>query len=421
MVAVTTAVAVATGAVGWLIGAQVRSPADAAAAHRPPPASLVTVAVEKRALTATVTAQGTVAYGAPQPITLTGSVAAGEDEAAAAPLITKAPTAGRTLREGDVLLEVSGRPVFVFTGTVPMYRTLTRGSTGDDVRQLRRALRRLLPHRGLSRSGALDGSALQAVSAWYERSGYQATQPSSERRAELSRLRQAVTAVPRGDGPALAAAKAELAAAEKTYGITIASGEILFLPKLPVRLTKVTAKAGSPGTGAIGSVSDPRLVVNSDVAKEDAELLKPGMPASMEAGTGDSFAGTLNAIGLAAASAAQAPADGDAAQGGDDSRPPDGTPIRLTPKEPKKLADLAGQALKITIKVGGTDGAVLSVPSAAVYTSSAGQALVSLEDGAGAVRDVPVTTGLTTDGYVEITPADASALRAGDRVVVGVR
>jgi hypothetical protein len=377
--------------------------------------------VERRTLTATVTAQGTVTYGVPQPIALTGSVAAADGDAGPAPLITKAPTAGRTLHEGDVLLEVSGRPVFVLAGKVPMYRTLTRGSKGDDVHQLRAALRRLLPDRGVTRSGPLDGSALRAVAAWYERSGYQATQPSPERRAELSRLKQAVTAAKPGGGPALAAAKAELAAVEQTYGITIASGEVLFLPKLPVRLTSVTARAGSPGTGAIGTVADPGLVVDSDVAKEDAELLKAGMPATMEAGTGDTFAGTLSAIGAAAAPAAPAPAAAGDKQDDTEAAPAGGTPIRLTPKQPKKLAPLAGQALKITIQVGGTGHAVLSVPVAAVYTASDGRTLLSVQDGAGAVRDVPVKTGLTTGGYVEIRPADADALRAGDRVVVGTR
>lgn len=421
MVAVTTTVAVATGAVGWLVGAQVRSPADAAAAHRPPPASLVTVAVEQRTLTATVTAQGTVTYGVPQPITLTGSVAVADDEAAPTSLITKAPTAGRTLREGDVLLEVSGRPVFVLQGKVPMYRTLTRGSKGDDAAQLRAALRRLLPDRAVSRSGALDGPALRAVAAWYERRGYQATQPSAERRAELTRLEQAVTAARPGGGLPLATARAELAAAQRTYGITIASGEILFLPQLPVRLTTVTAKAGGPGTGAIGTVADPGLVIDSDVAEEDAELLKPGLPATMEAGSGDTFAGTLRAIGAAAAPAAPAPAGGDREDDAGESDGPNGTPIRLTPKDPKKLARLAGQAVKITIKVGGTGHAVLSVPVAAVYTASDGQARVSVQDGTGAVRDVPIETGLTTGGYVEIKPAEKDLLRAGDRVVVGIR
>jgi hypothetical protein len=153
VVSATAVVAVVMGGAGWLIGAQVQSPADAAADHRAPPASLVTVPIEQRSLTATVTAQGTISYGAPRALTLSGSVAGDSDsdgESAAQQLVTKAPTAGRTLHEGDVLLEVSGRPVFVFTGSVPMYRTLVRGSTGDDVQQLRTAMRRLKPARHLA-------------------------------------------------------------------------------------------------------------------------------------------------------------------------------------------------------------------------------------------------------------------------------
>jgi hypothetical protein len=82
---------------------------------------------------------------------------------------------------------------------------------------------------------------------------------------------------------------------------------------------------------------------------------------------------------------------------------------------------LAGQAVKITIRVGGTGHAVLTVPVAAVYTASDGQARVSVQDGTGRIRDVPVETGLTTGGSVEITPAGTDAVQAGDRVVVGLR
>ncbi|WP_199512094.1 hypothetical protein [Nucisporomicrobium flavum] len=423
VVAVTTAVALAAGAAGWLVGARVRSPADAAAAHRPPPASLITVAVERRTLTATVTAQGTVAYGAPQPLTLTGSVAAAEDGTVAAPLVTKAPAAGRTLREGDVLLEVSGRPVFVFKGSVPMYRILRRGSSGDDVQQLRAALRRLLPGRGVARSGPLDGRALDAVARWYDKRGYEAVGPSREQRAEVRRLEEAVRSA---TGPALADAKAELADVRRTYGISIAGGEVLFLPRLPVRLTTVTVKAGGAASGVIGTVSDPALVVNGDVATDDADLVRTGMPATLEHSSGATFPATLSAMGAGAVPAAGASADGTPAAGdegaeGSQEAAAAGTPIRLRPRNPAKLKALAGQSVKITIKVGGTGHAVLAVPVAAVYTASDGQARVSVQDGAGKVRDVPVEAGLTTGGYVQVTPGGAETLTAGDRVVVGNR
>lgn len=417
VVAVTTAVAVATGAAGWLVGARVRSPADAAAAHRPPAASLITVAVERRTLTATVTAQGTVAYGAPQPLTLTGSVTPADDGTVAAALVTKAPVAGRTLREGDVLLEVSGRPVFVLKGKVPMYRSLTRGSTGDDVRQLRAALRRLLPGRAVARSGPLDGTALGAVASWYDKRGYEAAAPTREQRAELRRLEQAAESAA---GPAAADAKAELAEFRRTYGIRIAAGEVLFLPKLPVRLTAAKVKAGGEASGVIGTVADPTLVVDGDVATDDADLVRVGMAATMEHPSGGTFPATLSALGAAAAPPAAA-GSGDEPSGDGDQAPAAGTPIRLKPRNPAKLTRFAGQSLKITIKVGGTGHAVLSVPVAAVYTASDGRARVSVQEPAGAVRDVPVEAGLATGGYVQVTPAGADDLKAGDRVVVGSR
>jgi hypothetical protein len=80
-----------------------------------------------------------------------------------------------------VLLEVSGRPVFVLTGKVPMYRTLTRGSSGDDVDQLRSALRRLRPGSGLAATGVIKDSVLDAVRAWYTARGYQAQGPTADR------------------------------------------------------------------------------------------------------------------------------------------------------------------------------------------------------------------------------------------------
>ena len=397
VVAVTAAIAVAAGAAGWFAGARVRSPADAAAAHRPPPASLITVAVRERTLTATVNAQGTVAYGAPKPLTLTGSVATGGD-AAAAPIVTKAPVADRTLREGDVLLEVSGRPVLVLVGTVPMYRTLSRGSVGDDVRQVRAALRRLLPGRGVARSGAVDTSVLNALARWYGKRGYEITGPTAEQRAQLRQLE------------ADPAAAAELAEFRTTYGDSVPSGEILFLPRLPVRLTEVKVRPGAPASGVVGTVADPGLIVNGTVSPDDADLIKVGMRATLLHPAGDTFAATVSGMGAAVAAPREegAPEQEEA-----------GTPIRLEPKDEAKLRPLVGEAFKVSITVGGTGHKVLSVPVAAVYTASDGQARVTVQDQGGRIRDVPVEAGLSTGGFVQITPVEEDAVRAGSLVVVG--
>jgi hypothetical protein len=422
VVAGTTAIALAMGATGWLIGAQVQSPADAAASHRAPSASLVTVAVERRALTASVTAQGTVSYGAPRQVSLSGSVAGEDGQPSDTQLITKAPTAGHTLREGDVLLEVSGRPVFVFAGKVPMYRTVRRASSGDDVRQLRRAMRRLLPNRNLAATGPFNDRLSAAVQAWYVEKGYQATGPSTEQRTQLRQLQQAAEGGGTGSsdiggGRAVADAKADLAAFRKTYGVSVASGEILFLAKLPTRIDTVSVKAGAEGSGPIGTVADPRLVINGEVAEEDGDLLKKGMTATLSLDGEGSFGATLTGIGGAVSSKKTATADGD--EESEEGAEPTGTAIRLKPKNAKKLARYAGQAFKIVIKVGSTGKAVLAVPLAAVFTGADGNPRLTVQTAPGRTREVPIRTGLSTDGYVQVTAVKGSQLHAGDRAVVG--
>ncbi|BAL93168.1 hypothetical protein AMIS_79480 [Actinoplanes missouriensis 431] len=407
VVALTTAVALTAGAAGWFAATQVKSPADAAAFREPPVASLITVPVEKRTLTSTVTTQGSITYGKAQPITLTGTVAAGTGEAGPQ-LVTKTSAAGRTLREGDVLLEINGRPVFVLKGKVPMYRSLTKGAEGDDVRQVRAAMRRLLPGRGVAASGPLNESALSAIGAFYSKRGYAAAAPTTEQKAQLRLLERAVADTKEAGGQPLADAKADLAEFRRTYGISVPSGEILFLPKLPIRLTTVTAGAGTAPTGPVGTVADPALVVNATVSPEDAELLKPGMTATLN----DTAGGTLTAkvTGLGAAYAIKADDDQESSS--------TGVPLQLKPTDATKATALNGQSVQVRITVGDTGGDVLAVPVAAVFTASDGQSRVTVATETGQTRDVPVDPGLTADGNVQVRPRDGAQLSENDRVVV---
>jgi hypothetical protein len=170
---------------GWAVGTRLRSPADEAALRQPPKPSLVTSPVVRRKLTSTVTVSGTLAYGSPLPVFLAGVVGG----TAETQRVTRAPHPG-AIREGSVLMEVNGRPVFALRGRVPMHRTMAPGTRGRDVGQLQAALRRL----GFTTpaTGVFDRSTAAAVRRWYGGRGYTAQEPDLAARRELETLRQAV-------------------------------------------------------------------------------------------------------------------------------------------------------------------------------------------------------------------------------------
>jgi hypothetical protein len=89
-----------------------------------------TATVERRDLVATDTEAGTLSYAVPQTVynRLNGT-------------ITWLPRVGETIRPGDVLFRVDGRPVILMDGTTPAFRVLAPGvSPGEDVLQLNREL-----------------------------------------------------------------------------------------------------------------------------------------------------------------------------------------------------------------------------------------------------------------------------------------
>ncbi|WP_230396291.1 peptidoglycan-binding protein [Streptomyces blattellae] len=154
---------------GFAASQVIKSPAQAAADTKPPAADVLTAPVERRVLKETVVLRGTVAAG--QSVTVTPVMGGGED--AAEPVVTKLPVdAGDTVRAGQLLLEVSGRPVFVLKGGLPVYRDLKPGAEGDDVAQLQNALQALGHSTGNDAPGTFGSGTKAALQAFYAGLGY---------------------------------------------------------------------------------------------------------------------------------------------------------------------------------------------------------------------------------------------------------
>lgn len=322
-------------AVGGLLATTlVKSPAQVAAETGPPAQSVLTAEVERRVLAQKVVMRGTVVADqsvevAPQPRSAEG---------AGTPVVTKLPLkAGDPVAAGQLLAEVSGRPVFTLRGTLPVYRDLKPGATGDDVAQLQQALRELGHGTGGDPKGVFGAGTKAALAARYKAIGYDPLPAVADGAEVLKAAREGVrsaewavedvqaggsgggggkTAAPgpsaspgakgatgateggkatgatgatdggTGDSgraltrarQALADARAKLAAAETADGPMLPASETVFLGSFPARVSAVGGRIGGPVSGAMLTLSAGELVVEAYLKEDKKQLLRAGMP-----------------------------------------------------------------------------------------------------------------------------------------------
>ncbi|MER6256550.1 peptidoglycan-binding domain-containing protein [Streptomyces sp. NPDC001584] len=321
-------------AVGGLLATTlVKSPAQVAAETGPPAQGVLTADVERRVLAQTVVMRGTVVADQSVAVSPQG-VRSGEGTGAA--LVTKLPLkAGDPVTAGQLIAEVSGRPVFTLHGAQPMYRDLRPGATGDDVAQLQQALRELGHGTGGDAKGVFGTGTKAALAARYRAIGYEPLPAVADGGAALKSAREAVrsatwavedasspagpvgapteggsgkggatpgpgtTASPgsgsgaiagsgsgSGSGSgrelararqALGEARAALAAAEAADGPMLPTAETVFLGSFPARVSSVGARAGSPVAGPVLTLSGGELVVEAYLKDDKRQLLRGGM------------------------------------------------------------------------------------------------------------------------------------------------
>jgi len=182
------AVVLAAG-LGWFFGSQIRSPAEIAAEADAPEPSNITVQVVRQVLSADVITRGDIVYDEPVSVALSGSFAETPEKL----VVTQAVEVNAELVEGDLAVEVVGRPVFLLSGEIPMYRDLRPGATGDDVLQVEEALTRMGLFTGTP-DNIWDSATGAAVATWYQDAGYRPNGLSAEDEVALRSARDRVRA-----------------------------------------------------------------------------------------------------------------------------------------------------------------------------------------------------------------------------------
>ncbi|GAA1567252.1 hypothetical protein GCM10009804_24810 [Kribbella hippodromi] len=418
LVGVSAVAAVSLG-IGVAAGSRITSPEDAAAKTAAPSASQITVPVEKKALSSKVVGRGDASFDGAVNIRV-------ETSGMTTPAIVtgKVPAVGSTITEGKALLEITGRPVIGLAGVLPMYRTLSPGSKGPDVLQLEQTLGRL----GLN-PGTVDDeytlSTSAAVERLYEDAGYDPPEPDKgltqaldgakkqvdaakkqlrTAQAQLKAAKDAKakdTSVQQGavdDAKAnLADAQEARSEAEVKAGTPLPVSEVVYVKTLPRRVDDVKVERGGTVNGVVMSASGASLVVVMKVDAETAQRLKAGMPAALE------LDGTPIPAKVRRVSKNGNQYDVVVA------------PNKLTASQ---LALLRDANVRVTVPLKSTSGKVLAVPVAALSSGSDGGSRVEVLRN-GKVELVPVTVGLSADGFAQVTPTGDASLAEGDQVVVG--
>ncbi|SDN41764.1 hypothetical protein SAMN05216368_105192 [Cryobacterium flavum] len=185
---VMATVAIIALVAGLGLGQLIVSPGQAAADADAPAGGLITVPIENRTLANDVTMRGDATYADSVEVSIeTG-------ELAGAPIVTgQVPEVAAIFDTASIALEVTGRPVIVLPGDLPVYRTLRVGVSGPDVLQFKQGLNAAGIDAGALDSDVFDAKTASAVTALYAKVGYPAPTGGADVASAVSSAEAGVT------------------------------------------------------------------------------------------------------------------------------------------------------------------------------------------------------------------------------------
>lgn len=352
LVAVTT-----TGGVVVMSSAKQATPAA-----QQPPANTATV--EKGRLSAMVSLDGTLTYGARSDGSLYSVINQTSGTA------TWLPAVGQVVEQGQVIYRVDGNPVVLLYGSTPAYRTVSAGMTGADVTELN---------------------------------------------ADLVALGYATAAeIPAGSDTFTAATATALKKLQATLSISptdpLPLGQAVFEP-VAVRVTTVPATLGGTlqaGQPVLQGTSTTRVVtIALDAAQQSAVNVGDHVVIALPNNT--TTPGVVSSVGTVATT--PSPSNGGAGNG----RSTPTVTVEVQPTDPAAIGSLDQAPVQVEITTAEVESA-LSVPVTALVGKSGGGFAVEVVRAGGRHELVAVKLGLfdTAGGRVQVE----GELHEGDRVVV---
>ncbi|WP_405409061.1 peptidoglycan-binding protein [Streptomyces decoyicus] len=276
--------------------------------------------------------------------------------------ITKAAQPGKTVSLGQRLYERDARPVVFLYGPTPMFRAMKAGTRGPDVLQLERNLRDLGFGSGLYVDVRYDEATKAAVKAW-----------------------------------------------QKSLGVTsngeIGRGDVVF-QRGPVRVVSADAAlADTIGPDkAVLTVASTKPVVRVSLDEADGALAANGTKVEIAMPGGGNRSGKVSGVA--------APEESESAEGGSGGSSDDAIQVEITLDDAAKIHEKDRQGTLPVKFVSESRKGVLTVPVEAVVALREGGYGLELVQGA-KTRMVPVETGLTADGRIEVS---GSGLAEGMKV-----
>jgi hypothetical protein len=352
---IVVVVVVAGGAVAaWRAG--VFSPAASSGAGQGAAAS-ATRAVTRQDLSAATPVTATLGYAGSYPVTGQGGGT-----------LTWLPPGGQVIRQGQGLYETgNGSPVVLLYGSVPDWRAMSSGITGQDVAQLNHDLVDL----------GYAGRADIAAAGWdyYSWETAYAVQQLEEHLGVSS---------PPG---------------------SLSLGQVVFKPEA-LRVSQVTGSLGGPASGPVLTATSDRHVVTISLDLSQQSQVKAGDTVSITLPDGTTTPGVVSSVGTVATTTSGS---------GPGQNPATTIPVEVKLTDPGAAGTLDQAPVTVNITTAIARNALV-VPVTALLAQSPGGYVVEVAGPGNTRRWVLVTPGIFdgADGLVQVT----GALTPGERVVV---